>query len=150
MNCLAEEVMLDQEELCFTPKRLSATRLDSAARISTLIESTAATLIGKDIGSGRVVGGAIMIPRRPKLPPLWVVVAPLSRRLRMVIGQEHTEGFKDLRRLSMKSLAMLATAVAFPFTVSTAMADDAAPASLHALSGLSSGEQVSLKAMTDD
>jgi hypothetical protein len=55
-----------------------------ASKFNALIRECAVTSAGK----GRHKRGVMMIRRYENRPPIWVVVSPLSRRLRRVIGQE--------------------------------------------------------------
>ncbi len=81
-NRVAEEVLRGQENLCLSSQKLLAKRADIATRLDNLVADTAATSAGKGVSRG----GAIMIPRGEGLP-LWVIVKPLERRLRHVVGQ---------------------------------------------------------------
>ncbi len=83
MNRVAHELLSEEDGLCISQERLCVSDIKSAAKFKALIMDTAAASAGK---SGHM-GGVIKVWRRERLP-LWIVVSPLSRKLRKVIGQE--------------------------------------------------------------
>jgi DNA-binding CsgD family transcriptional regulator/PAS domain-containing protein len=80
-NRLAEEALRDQKGLSLGPNGLRASASVTDQQLKGLIERTVA-------GNDKDPGGALMVRRGDDLPPIWVVVAPLSRRLRRVVDQQ--------------------------------------------------------------
>jgi DNA-binding CsgD family transcriptional regulator/PAS domain-containing protein len=80
-NRLAEEALRDQKGLSLGPNGLRASASVTDQQLKGLIERTVA-------GNDKGLGGALMVRRGDDLPPIWVVVAPLSRQLRRVVDQQ--------------------------------------------------------------
>ncbi len=85
MNRAAEQIVHDQSIFCPNSESLSLTGLKSASSFQELIAAAAS---GSLTDSGYQAGEAMIIPRRNHRTPAWVVVAPLSRKLRTVVSQE--------------------------------------------------------------
>lgn len=80
MNRVAYEILEENDGLYLSQDSLCVSELKEANRLKTLVKDTASST-----NSGRT-GGVIKIQRRER-PPLWMVISPLSRKLRKVIGQ---------------------------------------------------------------
>jgi hypothetical protein len=81
MNRVAYEILDDDDGLYLSKDSLYVSELKNTKRLKTLVKDTASST-----QSSRA-GGVIKVQRREQ-PPLWVVISPLSRKLRKVIGQE--------------------------------------------------------------
>lgn len=83
-NCSAEELLDMEEGLLLRPEGVRVSTVGTDKQLKQLIAQVATSSMGK----GTSVGDALIIQRGGSLTPLWVVVLPLGRKLRRVIGQE--------------------------------------------------------------
>jgi DNA-binding CsgD family transcriptional regulator len=85
MSRKAQEVLREEDGLYLSHEsRVCVSGTNRASKFNALVRNSAVT----SAGNGRHKGGIMMLRRYDNRPPIWVVVSPLSRRLRRVIGQE--------------------------------------------------------------
>jgi hypothetical protein len=85
MSRKVHEVLREEDGLYLNhEEKVCVSESKKAFKFNSLVRDSAVTSAGK----GRHKGGIMMIRRHNNRPPIWVVVSPLNRRLRSVIGQE--------------------------------------------------------------
>ena len=85
MSRKAHEVLREEDGLYLNhEEKVCLSESNKESKFNALIRDSAVTSAGKE----RHKGGIMMIGRYNNRPPIWVVVSPLNRRLRRVIGQE--------------------------------------------------------------
>lgn len=85
MNRAAEKLVHDQNIFCPNLERLSPTGLKAASKFHEMVANAASS---RSFVNGSQTSEAMIIPRRNHRVPVWVVVAPPSRKLRPVVCQE--------------------------------------------------------------
>lgn len=85
MNRMAEQFIRDKALFLPDQDRLTLTGLKTSVRFH---ESIANAATSSSVANGYQSSEAMIIPRRNHLGPLWIVVTPLSRKLRRVVCQE--------------------------------------------------------------
>jgi DNA-binding CsgD family transcriptional regulator len=85
MSRKAHEILCEEDGLYLSHEaKVCVSGVTRASKFNALVRDSAVTSAGK----GRHKGGIMIIRRYDNRPPIWVVVSPLNRRLRRVIGQE--------------------------------------------------------------
>lgn len=83
-NRLADETLNENRGLILRDGEIGASASRTASQLKEMIASAA----GASAGRNPDPGSALLIPRGRGMQPLWVVVAPMNRRLRRIVGQE--------------------------------------------------------------
>lgn len=85
MNCAAEQLLHDKSIFDINFNRLTPTGLKAASRFKDMVVKAASYT---STGDANQTNEAMVVPRRNHRIPVWIIVTPLSRKLRVVVCQE--------------------------------------------------------------